>query len=61
MFHSIAFATDQFPWQTEAGIVPLLRIYKVFGESSVDAVIQRELGMTMRQLLHLGWRCKVTF
>jgi hypothetical protein len=36
------------------GVGPLMRAFKVFGEAAVEAIVVRELGMTMRQFLLLG-------
>ena len=54
MFQLHRFAHRQFPWQIEAGPPPLLRALKIYGESAVEAVIQRELGMTIVQFIQLG-------
>jgi hypothetical protein len=35
-------------------MVPMMRAFKVFGEAAVDAIVVRELGMTVRQFLLLG-------
>ena len=47
-------AHRQFPWQTRKGVSPLTRALKIFGEGAVEAVVLRELGMTMRQFMQLG-------
>jgi hypothetical protein len=54
LFYLHRIAHRQFPWQTEVGPTPLLRALKIYGESSVEAVIQRELGMTIVQFIQLG-------
>jgi len=36
------------------GVRPMIRALKVFGEAAVDAIVNRELGMTMRQFITLG-------
>jgi hypothetical protein len=47
-------AHRQFPWQTNIGVIPMMRAFKVFGERAVEAIVERELGMTTRQFLQLG-------
>lgn len=47
-------AHRQFPWQIHKGIAPMMRVLKVFGEATVETIVMRELGMTMRQFLQLG-------
>jgi hypothetical protein len=45
----------QFPWHpANAGVNPLVRYLKVFGKSAVEAVVMREIGMTMKQYIQLG-------
>jgi hypothetical protein len=44
----------QFPWQMKVGINSLMRAIKVFGRSTMDTIVQRELGMSMRQFFLLG-------
>jgi hypothetical protein len=44
----------QFPWQMKVGINSLMRAIKVFGRSTMEAIVQRELGMSMRQFFLLG-------
>jgi hypothetical protein len=44
----------QFPWQTDWGARPMIRALKVFGEVTVDAIVMKEFGMTMRQILLLA-------
>lgn len=44
----------QFPWQTKLSVNPMMRALKVFGDADVEAIIVRELGMTMRQFIHIG-------
>ena len=45
----------QFPWQqANIGLGPFARALKVFGQTPIDAIVMRELGMTSRQLLQLG-------
>ncbi|MGB7097763.1 MAG: hypothetical protein WBD95_03225 [Xanthobacteraceae bacterium] len=47
-------AHRQFPWQIGGGANPMVRAYKVFGQKTIDAIIDREMGMTARQFLQLG-------
>lgn len=47
-------AHRQFPWQIRVGVNPLMRAYKIFGRGAVEAIVVRELGMTMRQVLLIG-------
>jgi hypothetical protein len=48
-------AHRQFPWQMGmSGANPMIRVFKVFGEAAVGAIVERELGMTTRQFLQLG-------
>lgn len=54
LFELHRIAHRQFPWQTNKGISPLTRAWKVFGASSVDAIVKRELGMTMKEMVRLG-------
>lgn len=54
MFELHRIAHRQFPWQTDMGVNPMMRAFKVFGERGVEAIVQREMGMTARQFLQLG-------
>jgi hypothetical protein len=54
MFELHRIAHRQFPWQTNKGVAPMMRAFKVFGEAAVEAIVVRELGMTTRQFLRLG-------
>jgi hypothetical protein len=47
-------AHRQFPWQTNVGVGPIMRVFKIFGEAAVEEIVMRELGMTARQLILLG-------
>jgi hypothetical protein len=47
-------AHRQFPWQISMGMAPMMRAFKVFGEAAVEAIVVRDLGMTVRQFLLLG-------
>jgi hypothetical protein len=54
IFELHRIAHRQFPWQISAGIAPMMRALKVYGEIAVDAIVVRELGMTARQFMLLG-------
>jgi hypothetical protein len=54
IFELHRIAHRQFPWQISVGMAPMMRAFKVFGEAAVDAIVVRELGMTVRQFLLLG-------
>jgi len=54
MFQLHRIAHRQFPWQTNMGVNPMMRAFKIFGESAVEAIVERQLGMTTRQFLLLG-------
>jgi hypothetical protein len=54
IFELHRIAHRQFPWQMSIGMAPMIRAFKVFGESAVEAIVVRELGMTVRQFLLLG-------
>jgi hypothetical protein len=47
-------AHRQFPWQTGVGVNPLMRAFRIFGRSAVEAIVIREFGLTMRQILLIG-------
>lgn len=47
-------AHRQFPWQIKVGVNPLMRAFKIFGRDAVNAIVVREFGMTMRQVLLMG-------
>ena len=47
-------AHRQFPWQIGMGVNPLMRALKIFGHSAMEAIVVKELGMTMRQVLLIG-------
>jgi hypothetical protein len=44
----------QFPWQTGVGVNPLMRAFRIFGRGAVEAIVIREFGLTMRQILLIG-------
>jgi hypothetical protein len=48
-------AHRQFPWQVPIGMAPFTRALKVFSASMVNNIVVRELGMTTRQFLLLGF------
>jgi hypothetical protein len=54
MFELHRIAHRQFPWQMQKGIAPMMRVLKIFGASTVETVVMRELGMTTQQFLQLG-------
>ncbi len=54
MFELHRLAHRQFRWQTDRGMRPVMRALKVFGEATVESIVVRELGMTMRQFMQLG-------
>lgn len=54
IFELHRLAHRQFPWQISAGIAPMMRALKVYGDTGVDAIVVRELGMTARQFMLLG-------
>lgn len=54
MFEIHRIANRQFPWQTNIGVNPMMRAFKVFGAAAVEAIVIRELGMTTRQFILLG-------
>ncbi|MGO9443275.1 MAG: hypothetical protein ACLPXB_00705, partial [Thiobacillaceae bacterium] len=54
IFELHRIAHRQFPWQVSVGTAPVMRAFKVFGEAAVEAIVVRELGMTVRQYLQLG-------
>jgi hypothetical protein len=47
-------AHRQFPWQIGKGVNTLTRALKIFGRGAVEAIVVKELGMTMRQVLLIG-------
>jgi hypothetical protein len=44
----------QFPWQIRIGVNPLMRALRIFGRCGVEAIVIREFGLTIRQLLLIG-------
>ena len=54
IFELHQIAHRQFPWQMKMVVGPMMRAFKVFGETAVEAIVLRELGMTTRQFLLLG-------
>jgi hypothetical protein len=44
----------QFPWQTKMRPDVVIRAYKIFGQSTVDEIVVRELGMSTRQYIQVG-------
>jgi hypothetical protein len=54
LFELHRIAHRQFPWQIKIGVGPLMRAFKVFSHDSVERIVIRELGMTMKQFLLLG-------
>jgi hypothetical protein len=47
-------AHRQFPWQNRLGVNPLMRAFKIFGRSAVEAIVIQEFGLTMRQVILIG-------
>jgi hypothetical protein len=54
MFELHRLAHRQFPWQMGMGVSPMMRVFKIFGEKTVSAIVERELGMSTQQFLCLG-------
>ena len=54
LFELHRIAHRQFPWQRKIGVGPLMRAFKLFSHGTVEPIVIRELGMTMKQLLLLG-------
>ena len=54
LFEIHRIAHRQFPWQIKVGVNPLMRAFKIFGRDAVNAIVLREFGMTMRQVLLMG-------
>lgn len=48
-------AHRQFPWQIRVGVNPLTRAFKIFGRDAVETIVMREFGLTMRQVLLMGF------
>ena len=44
----------QFHWQQKPNTDDLIRYYKIFGRTDLDAIVESELGMNARQLYTLG-------
>lgn len=47
-------AYREFPWQERPNHWRLTRYYKIFGDASVDAIIEAEIGLTAKELYVLG-------
>jgi hypothetical protein len=47
-------AHRQFRWQTALDIAAIVRVLKIYGAQTIDALVLRELGMTTKQFLSLG-------
>jgi hypothetical protein len=54
-------AHRQFPWQIAVAVNPMMRVFKVFGQVGVEAIVVRELGMTALQFLQLGMALRGNF
>lgn len=54
LFELHRIAHRQFPWQVRVHVNSMMRVYKVFGRAAVDAIVMRELGMSMDQFFNLG-------
>jgi hypothetical protein len=55
LFELHRIAHRQFPWQTMKGVAPIMRVLKAFGSSGLERVVSKELDMTVRQFLQLGF------
>lgn len=47
-------AHRQFPWQSPPNLIWITRYYKIFGALGVDAIIQRKIGLTTKELYKIG-------
>ena len=47
-------AYRQFHWQRKPDAATLARYYKIFGQAGLDAIIEREIGLTARELYIVG-------
>ena len=45
----------QFPWQTNSGLAPIVRAYKVYKSTSLEEVVDRELNMSIKQFFQIGF------
>ena len=54
IFELHRIAHRQFPWQVGGGMAPMMRAFKIFGESAVEEIVVREMGMTTQQFMLLG-------
>lgn len=44
----------QFPWQTLPNLICLTRYYKIFSHPEIDKIIQKNIGLTTKELYTLG-------
>jgi hypothetical protein len=51
----------QFPMQQPLTLGTFVRAFKIFGQPAVDALLIRRIGMTMMQLLRLGFALQANF
>lgn len=54
IFEMHRIANRQFPWQRKLGANGFIRALKVFGEQSVNRIVERELGLTTEKFVVLG-------
>lgn len=47
-------AHRQFPWQSRSDFKYLYRYYKIFSTSTIDEIVQRVLGISVRDLYYIG-------
>ncbi len=47
-------AHRQFPWQTRPNAIQMVRYYKIFSNHDIDAIIQRVVGLTTKELYVIG-------
>lgn len=47
-------AHRQFPLQINIGVNPMMRAFKIFGETAIQDIVKREFGMTSQQFMMLG-------
>lgn len=55
------YSHHQFPLQHRTTLGTLVRAFKIFGQPDVDALIVLRTGMTMEQLLRLGFALQANF
>ena len=45
----------QFPWQTHPNLISLTRYYKIFSHPEIDSIIQKNTGLTTKELYVIGF------